>query len=240
MLLSGCSGSRKLAKDKAEFQPGEFNEFFEELSLIEMQGKIKVTMMEDGATYNANITVREKDNQTWFVIRFVGIELVRGLIDEESIQVLDRSNKQFMSSTWDQVRQKYHHELNYTVFRNLLFGNPFLFQGVNYGYYKNGKLYEYDYDSETSKLLINIMYTNRITQSAWVLENEKIAIESNYDRYDSPTLKNIPYFRQHIVYFHNAQPVNIQLEIKNYSFDDAITLPFEVPDRYTHTNLVSP
>ncbi len=238
VMIMGCSGSKKMKGEEAEFQPTELNGFFYGLELMEMSGKIKVTMMEDGTSYNANITVREKDDKIWFMVRFLGIEFIRGLIDAEGVQILDRSNRQYLTSTWDEIRAKYNPELTHEVFRNLLFGNPFLFRGVNYGYYKEGNNYEYAYDSETSRLLINILFTNRIKETFWVLENDKIAIESNYEQYDSPTLKNIPYFRQYIVYFHNTQPINIQLEIKNYSFDDSITIPFEVPDRYSRSDLV--
>lgn len=238
VMTMGCSGSKKLKKDAAEFQPTELNSFFNQLDFLEMRGKIKVSMVEDGTTYNANITVREKDNTTWFIIKFLGIEFLRGLIDQNGVQILDRSNREYLTSSWEDIRNKYNQELSYEVFRNLLFGNPFLFRGVNYGYYKSGNSYEYDYTSDTSKLLISILFSERIKQALWVLENDKIAIESNYDQYDSPTLKNIPYFRQYIVYFHNTQPINIQMEIKNYSFDDTITIPFEVPDRYSRSDLV--
>ncbi len=238
VAVMGCSGSRKLKDSKAEFDPEQINIFYNQLDVLEMTGKIKVSMIEDGTSYNANINVREKDNKTWFTLKFLGIEFLRGLIDEEGIQVLDRNSNQHLTSTWDEVRKTYNEELSYEVFRNLLLGNPFLIKGANYGYYKSGNTYEYEYNSEQTKLLINILFKQRIRQSLWVLENDKIAIEANYEQYDSPTLKNIPYFRQYIVYFHNTQPINIQMEIKNYRFDDSITIPFEVPDRYTHSALV--
>lgn len=238
-LSVGCSGSKKLGSGKKEFEPAALNSFFNQLGVIEMKGKLKVSMTEDGTSYNANLTVREKDNKIWFIARFLGIEFLRGLIDQESIQVLDRSNKEHLSATWGEIQQKLNKDLSYETFRNLLLGNPFLVKGANYGYFKKDAVYEYDYSSDASQLLISIIFNKRIKQSLWVLENDKIAIEANYDQYDSPTLKNIPYFRQYIVYFHNTQPISIQMEIKNYSFDDSITTPFEVPDRYTHSGLLT-
>lgn len=237
-LFIGCSGSKNLKDNKAEFQPAEFNTFFNQLDHLEMKGKLKISMMEDGTSYSANITVRERDKKTWFIVKFIGIEFLRGLIDQEGIQILDRNNKEHLTATWDEIQNKYNEELSYEVFRNLLLGNPFLIRGGNYRFYKSGNSYEYDYTSESSKLLISILFDDRIRQTLWVLENDKIAIEANYDQYESLNLKNIPYFRQYIVYFHNTQPINIQMEIKNYSFDETITLPFEVSDRYTHVDLL--
>jgi len=238
-LSMSCSGTKKLKGAKEEFQPTELNTFFNQLEFIEMKGKLKLTMVENGTTYNANLTVRQKDNKTWFILKFIGIEFLRGMIGQDSIQVLDRSNKEYLSATWDEIQKTYNKDLNYETFRNLLLGNPFLVNGANYGYFKKDGVYEYDYTSDASQLLISIIYNRRIKQSLWVLENDKIAIEANYEQYNSPTLKNIPYFRQYIVYFHNTQPVNIQMEIKNYSFDDSISTPFDIPDRYTHTALLT-
>lgn len=239
VLSVGCSGSRKLGSGKQEFEPAVLNTFFNQLQVIEMKGKLKLTMAENGTSYNANLTIREKDGKIWFIVRFLGIEFFRGLIDQQNIQVLDRNNKEHLSVTWDEIQQKLNKDLSYETFRNLLLGNPFLVKGANYGYFKKDGVYEYDYTSDASQLLISILFNKRIKQSTWVLENDKIAIEANYDHYDSPNLKNIPYFRQYIVYFHNTQPINIQMEIKNYSFDDSITIPFEIPDRYAHSGLLT-
>ncbi len=237
--LMGCSGSKKLSGGKKEFEPTVLNSFFNQLGVIEMKGKLKVSMTESGTSYNANLTVREKEDKIWFIVRFLGIEFFRGLIDHERIQVLDRNNKEHLTATWSELQNAYSKDLSYETFRNLLLGNPFLVKGANYGYFKKDGVYEYDYTTEASHLLISILFNKRIKQTIWVLENDKIAIEANYEQYDSPTLKNIPYFRQYIVYFHNIQPINIQMEIKNYSFDDSITTPFEVPDRYTHFGLLT-
>ncbi len=212
--------------------------FFNNLEVLEFTGKIKATLIDDGTSYSANLTVREKDDKTWFIVKFIGIEFLRGLIDAQGIQILDRSNKEYLTASWDEIQTRYNPELSYDVFRNLLLGNPFLIRGANYSYFKNKDVYEYEYRSEASQLLISILFNRRLKQAGWVLENDKIAIEANYDRYDSPILNNIPYFRQYIVYFHNTQPISLQMEIKNFSFDEAITIPFEVPDRYTHSDLV--
>lgn len=237
-LTASCSGTKKLKGAKEDFQPAELNTFFNQLEIIEMKGKIKVTMAEDGTSYNANLTIREKENKIWFLLKFIGIEFFRGIIDQDSIQVLDRSNKEYLSATWKEIQNAYNKDLNYETFRNLLLGNPFLVTGANYGYYKKNGVYEYDYTSDASQLLISIIYNKRIKQSLWVMENDKIAIEANYEQYNSPILNNIPYFRQYIVYFHNTQPISIQMEIKNYSFDDSISTPFDIPERYTHSALL--
>ena len=237
-IITGCGGTKNAAKSGPEFDPTELNTFYNQLNLLEMKGKIKVSMIESGESYNANLTIREKDSKLWFIIKFIGIEFFRGLIDEEKIQILDRNGKEHLTATWQEVQTKYNKELSYETFRNLLLGNPFLVKGVNYGFFKKEGIYEYDYTSEASQLLISIIFKKRLKESHWVLENDKIAIEAKYDQYDSPTLENIPYFRQYIVYFHNTQPINIQMEIKNYSFDDTITIPFEVPDRYSRSDLV--
>src|SRR5680860_346902 len=62
-ISMGCSGTKKLKGAKEDFQPTELNAFFNQLDLLEMKGKIKVSMVESGETYNANLTVREKDNK---------------------------------------------------------------------------------------------------------------------------------------------------------------------------------
>lgn len=239
IIVTGCSGSKKLAASKEEFQPVSFNEFFYDLSVLEMKGKLKVTTLEDGMTYNANLTLRLNDDQIWIVGKFIGIEVFRALIDKEKIQILDRTNKKHLTSTWSEIKNQYHKDLNYQTARNLFLGNPFLVQGADYKFYKGKEAYEYDYSSAESKLLIDLIFKKTLTKSLWVLENDKIAIEAAYDKYNSPTLKNIPYFRQYIVFFHNTQPINIEMEVKNITFDDSITTPFEVPDRYSRATLLS-
>lgn len=240
--MGGCGGSKRLAGEE-EFQPEPFNQFFNHLSALEMRGRLKVSVEGNGATYSAGTTVRVAGDSIWMIGKFIGIEVFRAMVTRESgIQVINRTDKTYLTASWDEIQTKYKsRDLNFMTFRNLILGNPFLVSGVQYKFYNNkqNKVLEYDYDSGDSQLLIDLLFRKKLSQSMWVLENDQIAIEANYDRYDSPTLRNIPYFRNYIAYFHNTQPISIELEIKNFSFDDQISLPFTIPDRYTRTSLLS-
>lgn len=242
IFLQGCGGSKRLGREEA-FEVSSFNTFFDDLSVIEMKGKLKITMDGSGTSYSANTTVRMAGDSIWMIGRFIGIEVFRALVTPEAgIQVINRAEKTYLTAGWDEIQQKYkNQDLTYSTFRNLVLGNPFLVRGANYNFYKNKKtgIMEYDLKSGGAQLLIDIIVQKKLRQSSWVLENDQIAIEAKYDQYDSPTLKNIPYFRNYIAYFHNTQPINIELTIKNFSFNDQITLPFQIPDHYSRNSLLA-
>jgi|GEM_PF-5082895 len=238
--LTGCGRSKRLARQEA-FEAQSFNDFFDHLSILEIQGRLKVT--DGGTSYSANTTIRMSGDSIWMMGRFIGIEVFRALVTKESgIQLVNRTDRTYSTATWEEVQEKFKNkDLNYSTFRNLVLGNPFLVKGGNYNFYHNKKsgIMEYDLTSGNTQLLIDILIKKKLRQSFWVLENDQIAIEAKYDKYDSPTLENIPYFRNYIAYFHNTQPINIELDIKNFRFNDQINLPFQIPDNYSRGSLLS-
>ncbi|WP_236977587.1 DUF4292 domain-containing protein [Membranihabitans maritimus] len=240
LLFVNCSGSKKINKSKEEFSPRNFEQFFKTIDHLEMNGKLTFFIPQEGINFNSNLTVRMSDDEIWMVGKFIGIEAFRTKVTIDSIMVLDRINRVYMHSSWQDVQQKYSPELDFFALKNLLIGNPFIVQGGQYSLFKNGDVYEFDYESETNaKLFIDIFFQNQIRQSNWLVESKDLVVEAKYDKYTNENLKNIPYFRSYIADISNTQNINIELEIKNLSFDDDLNTPFEVPDRYSIHSLLS-
>lgn len=242
LLINACGGSKRLSKD-AVFEPEAFNDFYDGIHAVEMKGKVRIIAEEGNSSYSSNTVIRVAGDSIWVTGKIIGIELFRALVTaDEGIQVLNRSDKTLSTATWEEVQNKYKNtELNFETLRNLLLGNPFLIKGAQYNYYNNKKrgVLEYDYAADDVQLFIDIAFKKRLREIGWVLENDQIAIEAYYSNFDSKSLENIPYFRNYITYIHNVKPINIELEIKNLSFNEEISLPFDIPDRYTRVSLFS-
>ncbi|GAA5225234.1 hypothetical protein GCM10025777_58650 [Membranihabitans marinus] len=237
-MIISCGGSKSL-KSKSEFSPEAFEDFFLSIDHIEMSGKLRISLPDDGMSYSSTVTTRMNSDSIWILGKFIGFEAFRALVTHDSIQVINRLNKEYMKASWKEVQNKYSKDLEFFSLRNLLLGNPFIVQGKKYELFKNQNVYEFDYSSSEAKLFIDILYEKTIVESSWLIEGKGMTIESGYLKYNNNNLKNIPYFRYYIANFPNAQNINIELEIKNFSFDDNLKLPFEVPSRYTVLPLVT-
>lgn len=240
LIFINCSGSKKIKKSDVEFSPRNFESFFENITHMEWNGKLTLFIPQEGISFNSSMTVRMSDEEIWMVGKFIGIEAFRTKVTRDSIQVLDRINRMYMHTSWKEIQKKYSNELDFYALRNFLIGNPFIVQGGQYSLYQNGDVYEFDYESESNaKLYIDIFFQNQIKQSDWLVESKDLIVEAKYDKYINENLKNIPYFRSYIANISNIQNVNIELEIKNFSFNDDFKTPFEIPGRYTSYSLLS-
>ena len=73
---------------------------------------------------NANVSMRmRKDSVLWLQIVVGPIEVVRGLITRDSIQIIDRHNKAYYQYDFASLSQKFNFQLNFDLIQSILVGN---------------------------------------------------------------------------------------------------------------------
>ena len=120
LLFSSCKKDfytlSFLDKKKLQIEEVDFNYF---------TGKTKITYLDDKQNLNANATIRiKKDSIIWIsVTPGLGIEMLRAVILQDSICVIDRMNKSYYTYDFDSLSKKLKFEVDYNTIEAILFGN---------------------------------------------------------------------------------------------------------------------
>lgn len=84
--------------------------------------KFKYKNLDSKTKATADIRIR-RDSLIWFrLTNGVGIEGARGIITQDSIQLIDRINKIAYSRSFDQLSQELNFQFNYALFQSVLVG----------------------------------------------------------------------------------------------------------------------
>ena len=118
--LTGTASSAK--NNKLEIQAFDFDY---------LRGKAKVNYLENNERQNVKANIRiKKDSVIW--IQFAGVGGIEGgrvLITKDSLTMIDRINKEFYSSSYEELANKYRFEVSYQLIESMIIGNlPFGFE----------------------------------------------------------------------------------------------------------------
>jgi len=97
----------------------------EEVSFEYFSGRSKIKYLDDNQSMNANASIRvKKDSIIWIsVTPGLGIEMLRTVILQDSIHVIDRINKSYYSYDFDSLSTRLNFQVNYKMLEAILFGN---------------------------------------------------------------------------------------------------------------------
>lgn len=99
----------------------------------------------------------EHDKQIHFVLRgHLGIEVIRGVINESGVTVLDRLHRVVHQWYYEQIKQRYHFHCNYYLLQSLLLGTTCTFrnaQGLLVTPSESRRYLNYTYGNTTGKVI---------------------------------------------------------------------------------------
>ena len=188
----------------------------------------------DDKHYDVNATLRMyKDSLIWVSVNAVlGIEAMRMLINKDSVFLLDKLNKTYLTRSIDYLQEISGLPLTLSALQNLLVGNPVFVDSI----------VSYSNDNNSIALLsIGKSFKNllSINGNENVLVNSKLddlditrsrTANLSYDDYENRKNRNFSSKRRISVSEKNK--LDISLHFKQYEYNDDVNFPFSIPKNY--------
>lgn len=189
---------------------------------------------------NANVNIRMlKDSVLWLSIVAGPIEVVRGLITRDSIQIIDRYHKEYYLYDFNTLSQKFNFQLNFDLIQSILVGNMPIPKKENQRFKKEkdyfmlrqqeGKIMLENYIGEQSRRLKKLLVTEQPTKNSLTLDYDDFTQLNNY-LFPYTSLIQLDYQSQkdNLLYqtVFRIKHQKVELSEKPVSF------PFSIPQKY--------
>ncbi|WP_428667243.1 DUF4292 domain-containing protein [Runella sp.] len=189
---------------------------------------------------NANVNIRMlKDSVLWLSIVAGPIEVVRGLITRDSIQIVDRYHKEYYLYDFNSLSQKFNFQLSFDLIQSILIGNMPIPKKENQRFKKEkdyfmlrqqeGKIVLENYIGEQNRRLKKLLVTEQPTKNSLTLDYDDFTHLNNY-LFPYTSLIQLDYQSQK-----DNQLYQTVFRIKHQKVelsDKKLSFPFSVPPKY--------
>lgn len=256
--LHSCKTTRKVVESPSsvvKLKGEEVIQVFDsvmqkEFSFKYLSAKAKVSYTDKtGETNDFDINLRvKKDSIIWISITpLLGIEVVRVLIDKDSVYILDRLHKKYMKRNFSYFEDLLKSNVHYDMLEAVITGNYFQ-------YLEKEKLRSL-YEDEPYIILstLNKRQARRaaeekdpnkpVVQDFWIDGNYRIAksrisddkksrwLEATYSNFTDVGGYLFP--NNMVVTMASSTPAIIKIEYTKIMSEDSLLLPFSIPEKYT-------
>lgn len=189
---------------------------------------------------NANVNIRMlKDSVLWLSIVAGPIEVVRGLITRDSIQIVDRYHKEYYLYDFNTLSQKFNFQLNFELIQSILIGNMPIPKKENQRFKKEkdyfmlrqqeGKIMLENYIGEQNHRLKKLLVTEQPTKNSLTLDYDDFTQLNNY-LFPYTSLIQLDYQSQK-----DNQLYQTVFRIKHQKVElneKPVSFPFSIPQKY--------
>lgn len=189
---------------------------------------------------NANVSIRmRKDSVLWLQIVVGPIEVVRGLITRDSIQIIDRHNKTYYQYDFASLSQKFNFQLNFDLIQSILVGNMPIPKKAGERFKKEndyfmlrqneGKISLENYIGEQNRRLKKLLVTEQPSKNSLTLNYEDFTQLNNY-LFPYTSLIQLDYESKQ-----DQQRYQTVFRIKHQKVElseKTLTFPFSIPAKY--------
>lgn len=235
IFASACS-RKVVVTDKSFIENNKLALSIPEFEYLNTRTKIQFRDDERNVSTSANIRIK-KDSIIWMSITpFLGIEMARALITNDSLVLMNRINKEYIVYDFATLSEKFQFDINYHLIQSLILGNmPLDYQDRNE--IVSSKQYfiikqqsgPYSIDNYISRELMKLQ---KVEVSEEPKKNKMIM---EFNDYKEVEVFAIPFSSLiSLDYEHGTEVKNTEINIKHGQAELASVLqfPFEIPSRY--------
>lgn len=188
----------------------------------------------DDKHYDVNASLRMyKDSLIWVSVNAVlGIEAMRMLINKDSVFLLDKLNKTYLTRSIDYLQEVSGLPLTLSTLQNLLVGNPVFVDSV-VSYSNDNNMIALLSIGKTFKNLVTVNGNNNVLVHSKLDDldiTRSRTADLNYDDYENKKGRSFSSKRRIAVAEKNK--LDISLNFKQYEFNDDVNFPFSIPKNY--------
>ena len=197
----------------------------------------KVKMDYDGSEGNGQATVyvrMQKDSIIWLSLTgALGIEGFRVIITKDSVKLMNKLDKVVQFRSIQYLKDLTHVPINFYDMQNILVGNPI---------YLDSNIVSYKFsDDYISLLMAGSVFKNLLTldKNTLLMQHSKLddidpgknrTADITFSNYDK--VNNFNFSTARRISVAEKAKLDINLEFKQYNFDQPQTFPFNIPKNY--------
>lgn len=250
VFLPGCKVSRKVSRTKMMAKP--FGEVFhamekQQASFQYLRMKLGVTVHSDtkGSTgVKAQLRIKS-DSLIWCsIVPAMGIEVARVQIAHDSIQLINRMKKNYVTGSFRLLDSLLHATVSYQGLEALILAKPLFPSNHQEGYAQiDGAYYQLQFNDSVEKYTPD-MNQSRLQQTLWVdpssflikkmlvkdPDNQGRSIQVFYDNYMQVDGK---YFPSSIkIFIFAKKKMQIDIAVRKLELPNTLSFPFNIPQNY--------
>jgi hypothetical protein len=206
------------------------------INFITFSAKIAVDYEDAGGKkYNVIANLRMyKDSVIWVSITgALGIEGLRAFITSDSVKLMDKQNKKYITRSVSYLKEVTELPLNLLSLQDLLIGNPVFLDSNIVSYSKSPDAISFMSNGELFKNLFTIGETDKLIKSSKLDDLDEQKNRTCYLNYDDYESKNgINFSAKRDISVTEKKRLDINLNFKQYDFNETLSFPFSVPKNY--------
>ena len=191
----------------------------------------------DGKSHDVNANIKMyKDSAIWISVNatLLSIEGLRVFITKDSVKVLNKLEKTYAARGISFLQQATSLPLDMSTLQNLIIGNP-VYVDSNVVRYSlgNGVISMVSLGS-LFKNLLTLAQSNKAILHSKLTDNDLFrnrTADLSYDEYENN--KGFPFSTKRQIVVSERGRLEVKLDFKNYSFNEEVSFPFNVPKNYT-------
>jgi hypothetical protein len=204
-----------------------------------LQAKFKVKYDDGIQNFSANANIRiRNDSLIWISVSATGVEVIRAIIQKDSIFVIDRINKEYKEFTFDSLRNAFEIDLDYNMLQAVLVGNLIRSRTNNDKVVKNDDFFILKQNNN------NLAIENYVNSKTMKIEKVNIieglslsSLEIKYEDFQFSNKMLFP-FKNSVLLTYNKNNSEtssyIDMSFSRVAIQDKkMKFPFNIPNRYT-------
>jgi len=206
------------------------------LEYATFSGKIDASYKDNkGKDYSFDVKLNMKrDELIWLSVTGpLGIEVARGMITHDSVKILNKLEKSYLTTSISYLQDKLGLPLDLPTMQDLLIGNPVFIDKASSSYVKEGDNIVISSQTRYFKNLTNLLmpgYLPELSQLEDVDAERNRSAELSYADYKAQDDKQFSQTRKIKVNYKTN--IELDLKFKSYTFNGQISNPFSVPSGY--------
>ena len=189
----------------------------------------------DGKRYDVNAHIRMyKDSVIWVSVTGpLGIEGLRAYITKDSVKLLDKQNKTYITRSVSYLQDITELPLDLPSLQDLLLGNPVFLDSTIVSYSRTAGSISLQSNGGFFKNLLTVSEPDRLLQSTKLDDMDELRSRTCYLTYsDYENKKGINFSTKRNINVAEKKKLDIDLNFKQYDFNETLSFPFNVPKSY--------
>lgn len=189
----------------------------------------------DGKKYNVNAHIRMfKDSIIWVSVTGpLGIEGLRAYITKDSVKMLDKQKKEYITRSVSYLQEITELPLDLTSLQDLLIGNPVFLDSNIVSYSKTANTITLQSNGRFFKNLFTFNEPGKLVQSSKLDDLDELKNRTCYLTYtEYENKKGVNFSTRRNINVAEKKKLDIELNFKQYDFNETLSFPFSVPKSY--------
>ncbi|MEM1326408.1 MAG: DUF4292 domain-containing protein [Bacteroidota bacterium] len=236
LLFAQCKGTRQLTNGKQAMTANVLKK-----QLIENQvsaqwfsANARIGVNGGGFSQSGNASIRiRKDSVIWVSVKKLGFEVARALITKDSVHVLDRFNRQYISNDLNFLIEEYQLPASLETLQAILLGNPVFFGLSELNLSENEATYMLSTAGNQRGIYTLDKTDFRLQQMELIDQGEDMKLSIDLKDYQPLADGQLfSYIRQFNASNPSTGDAKMSIEYQQVTINEPKTIRFSVPDRY--------